>query len=105
MKGTRIYKSLLDNLYDGVYLVDRERRINYWNRGAERITGYKVVEAVGRNCHENFLRHVDAQGNQLCLVGCPLSATMADGEPRSEQVYLLHKNGHRVPVLVRAAPM
>ena len=33
------YKELLDNLSDGVYFVDGERRITYWNKGAERITG------------------------------------------------------------------
>jgi hypothetical protein len=25
------YKKLLDEFYDGVYFVDRERRITYWN--------------------------------------------------------------------------
>ena len=34
------YKGLLDNLYDGVYFVERNRGIVYWNKGAERITGY-----------------------------------------------------------------
>lgn len=27
------YKKLIDNLYDGVYFVDRDRRITYWNKG------------------------------------------------------------------------
>ncbi|HEX7541873.1 MAG TPA: PAS domain-containing protein [Anaerolineales bacterium] len=36
-------KDILDNLYDGVYFVDPERRITYWNNGAERITGYPAV--------------------------------------------------------------
>ncbi len=34
------YKQLLDNLYDGVYFVDRDRAITYWNKGTERLTGY-----------------------------------------------------------------
>ena len=28
------YKELLDHMSDGVYFVDRERRIQYWNEGA-----------------------------------------------------------------------
>ncbi len=28
------YKGLIDNLYDGVYFVDRDRKITYWNKGA-----------------------------------------------------------------------
>jgi hypothetical protein len=26
------YKCILDNLYDDVYCVDRERKITYWNK-------------------------------------------------------------------------
>ena len=29
------YKNLLDNLYDGVYFLDSDRKITYWNKGAE----------------------------------------------------------------------
>lgn len=33
-------RGILDNVYDGVYFVDAFRRITYWNKGAERITGF-----------------------------------------------------------------
>ncbi len=29
------YQALLDNIADGIYFVDRDRRITYWNKGAE----------------------------------------------------------------------
>jgi diguanylate cyclase (GGDEF)-like protein/PAS domain S-box-containing protein len=99
------YKDLVDNLYDGVYFVDRDRTITYWNHGAERITGYAAEHVVGRACRDNLLCHVTANGTQLCLSGCPLSACMADGHPREAEVFLHHADGHRVPVLVRAAPL
>lgn len=99
------YRSILDNLYDGVYFVDSERRITYWSRGAERIAGYPSGEVVGSRCAEGILVHVDERGNSLCGNGCPLVATMADGEPREAAVYLHHREGHRVPVLVRSAPL
>ena len=38
------YKELLDHMSDGVYFVDRHRRILYWNEGAFRLTGYKADE-------------------------------------------------------------
>jgi len=99
------YKTLLDNLYDGVYFVDRDRRITYWNKGAERITGYPGSEVVGRHCSDNILVHVDREGNNLCLGMCPLGGTINDGMARSSDVYLKHKDGHRVHVRVRAAPI
>jgi diguanylate cyclase (GGDEF)-like protein/PAS domain S-box-containing protein len=99
------YKDIIDNLYDGVYFVDRERVITYWNRGAERITGYTGQQVMGRSCRDNILNHVTADGKQLCQDGCPLAACMLDGREREADVFLHHADGHRVPVLVRAAPL
>jgi diguanylate cyclase (GGDEF)-like protein/PAS domain S-box-containing protein len=99
------YKDIIDNLYDGVYLVDPERVISYWNGGAERITGYSSAQVVGHRCSDNILNHVTADGVQLCKNDCPLAACMTDGKPREVDVFLHHADGHRVPVLVRAAPL
>lgn len=99
------YKNLVDNLYEGVYFVDRERTILYWNRGAERLAGYSCDEAVGKHCFDNFLMHVDEKGCALCTTGCPLKSTIEDGKSRTAEIYLRHKLGHRVPVRVRASPI
>lgn len=100
------YKMLLDNLYDGVYFVDIERRITYWNRGAERLTGYSGEEVLGRFCREDILEHVDEQRNRLCDSSlCPAAKTLRDGMPREEEAYLHHKEGYRLPVAIRVAPI
>ena len=99
------YKELIDNLYDGVYFVDRDRVITYWNKGAERITGYSADHVIGRACRDNLLNHVTANGDQLCGDGCPLAACMQDGQLHKAEVFLHHANGHRVPVVIRATPM
>lgn len=99
------YKDIIDNLYDGVYFVDRDRRITYWNKGAERITGYKSSQTIGRHCRDNILNHITANGVQLCLTNCPLAASMEDGKPREAEVFLHHHDGHRMPVIVRASPI
>lgn len=100
------YKKLLDNLYDGVYFLDSERRITYWNQGAERLTGYDVDEVVGCYCREDILEHVDEEGTKLCETSlCPATKTLRDGKAREEDVYLHHKSGHRVPVSIRVSPI
>ncbi len=91
-----------DALKDGLYVTDRDRKIVYWNKAAERITGFLATEVVGRRCADNVLAHVDAEGVVLCLAGCPLTATMDDRARREMTVFLHHKQGHRVPVSVRA---
>ena len=105
LEDNNFYKDLIDNLFDGVYFVDRERLITYWNKGAERITGYESNQVIGRSCRDNMLNHVTADGEQLCTSQCPLAACMEDGITREADVFLHHADGHRVPVLVRAAPM
>ena len=99
------YKSILDNLSDGVYFVDRERRISYWNKGAERITGHRSGEVVGSFCGDNILNYVDGQGVELCRELCPLARAMLEGTNQEAEVYLKHKDGHRVLVSVRGAPL
>jgi diguanylate cyclase (GGDEF)-like protein/PAS domain S-box-containing protein len=99
------YKGLLDNMYDGVYFVNRDRQIFYWNKGAERITGYAEEDVVGSRCWDNILMHVDKDGNSLCTAGCPLEKVMSSGEEVEADVFLSHKDGHRVPVSVRGAPI
>jgi diguanylate cyclase (GGDEF)-like protein/PAS domain S-box-containing protein len=96
----KFYKGLLDQVSDGVYFVTLDRRITYWNGGAERITGYSSDEVVGRSCADGILCHVNDAGLQLCGKGCPLQAVMMDGKPREAHVYLHHKDGQRVPVMV-----
>jgi diguanylate cyclase (GGDEF)-like protein/PAS domain S-box-containing protein len=99
------YKDIIDNLYDGVYFVDRDRVITYWNKGAERITGYTAGQTIGRSCRENLLNHVTANGVQLCTHNCPLAAVMEDGKEREAEVFLHHSDGHRLPVVIRASAL
>jgi len=99
------YKKIIDNLYDGVYFVDRDRVITYWNKGAERISGYTSQQMIGRSCRDNLLNYVNLKGEQLCITHCPLAACMQDGKTREIDVFLHHADGHRVPVLVRAEPL
>lgn len=100
-----LYKSILDDITDGVYFVDSHRMITYWNKGAENITGYKAAEVIGSHCYNNILKHVDTNGTLLCLEECPLAKTIRDGTPRKAKAYLHHREGHRVPVLIKTAPI
>jgi diguanylate cyclase (GGDEF)-like protein/PAS domain S-box-containing protein len=95
------FKELMDNLYDGVYLVDANRIITFWNKAAEKITGYSSEEVIGKGCFDNILVHVDENGHALCHNGCPLKASIADGVGREINAFLRHRDGYRLPVLVK----
>ena len=96
---------VLENLHDGLYFTDTHRIITFWNHAAERITGYTAAEVLGRSCAANILVHVDTDGRSLCRGLCPLAMTMADCVGREAEVFLRHRDGHRVPVLVRTGPL
>jgi PAS domain S-box-containing protein len=96
---------VLDSLFDGVYIVDRERRILFWNQGAERLTGHAAADVMDRRCSEDVLNHIDAEGRLLCKGRCPLVRCIASGEELREKVYPLHKDGRRFPVETHVAPL
>ncbi|MEE8359339.1 MAG: diguanylate cyclase, partial [Candidatus Omnitrophota bacterium] len=97
--------AILDNLYDGVYLIDKDRKIAYWNKSAEDLTGYKASEVIGKICSDGVLMHLNKEGKKLCLTElCPASRVMAKGDLCEEELYLHHKDGHRVYVSTRMTP-
>lgn len=88
-----------------MYFVDRDRRITYWNASAERLSGFSSGEVIGKRCMDNVLMHTDERGRILCTADCPLARTISDGQPREAEVFLRHREGHRVPVRIRTSPI
>ncbi len=86
--------SLLDTIQEGVFVIDRNSRITFFNRAAERITGTSRKHALGRFCHE-VLRAT------CCSTECPLRKTMDTGELFSERpVTLISADGTRKEVSI-----
>ena len=73
MASTSLMDVVLDSVADGVFTVDPDLHITYWNRAAEEITGYPAGEALGRQCHEVFRA-------SLCLEECPMRQAVATGK-------------------------
>ena len=99
---------LLDALPEGAYITDRDRRILYWNKAAERITGWASAEVIGRSCFENILCHIDKDGHPLCgKEYCPLHRSIVTEQPGELPllIYAQTKSGRRVPVEVTVAPL
>lgn len=105
MVPENLYLEIINNICDGVYVTDLERRIIFWNKAAEEITGYKKEDIIGQSCQNNLLNHIDRDGRPLCLLGCPLYATIIDGHQRKDEVFLRHKKGYRMPILVNIFPI
>ncbi len=91
------YQKILDSITDGVYAVDSNWRIIYFNRAAEKITGIPKMEALGRSCLEVFRSNV-------CESSCLLRETMETGKPiLNRPIYIIRADKKRIPVSVTTA--
>ena len=102
------HQTILDCIDQGVYVCDRQRRILYWNKTAEAITGWRSEDVLGRSCRDGILSHIDKNGRRLCGDEyCPLHRAMVTGSSTSMPVivYAMGKNGQRIPMQVSAAPI
>jgi len=104
-KEEEFYKNILFNIQDGVYFVDNKRRITFWNKGAETITGFKSDEIIDKHCYDTILIHVDETNKRFCENGCPLAGTIKDGQNRTVNAFFHHKSGHRVPTQLKTSPI
>src|SRR5438445_5229057 len=90
-----IFRTILESLQTGVYVVGRHGRILFWNQGAEKITGYLRHEALGRRCRENVVAHCNDHSCVHCGVICSMAATLHEVKYSVGEVYFLHKKCHR----------
>lgn len=99
---------ILDSLNDGLYVCDTDRRILYWSKSAERITGWTSRVVVGRKCSDNILVHIDKDGRQLCGEEfCPLHRCMRTDKKSSSPLIVFGQtsSGSRLPMAVSVAPI
>ncbi|NPA39261.1 MAG: diguanylate cyclase [Thermodesulfobacteria bacterium] len=101
----KVVLDILENIGYGAYILTPERKIIYWNKAAEKITGFSKEEVLGKSCKDNILKHIDETGKNLCLEGCPVIEVVETGLPVKAKVYLHHKLGCRIPVECYFSPV
>jgi PAS domain S-box-containing protein len=88
---------ILDSIADGVFTVNSDLKVTSFNRSAEKITGIKEEEAIGRYCWEVFRA-------SICEKRCSLKHTMTTGRPvLNQSIYIVNLKGDRVPVSISTA--
>lgn len=90
-------QDILDSLAEGIYTVNKDFRINSFNRAAEKITGYKRDEVLGKFC-KNVL------SSDRCVKDCPIARVLENGENLQDvENTLITRNGKEVPIKMNAA--
>lgn len=99
------YEGVLDQLKDGVCVVNADQRITFWNNGAERITGHSRTEAIGQHYSAGFLAHCDKLGTPLFTSTVPIEVCLGQGDSREFELYLKRRDGSLAPVFTRVSPI
>ena len=107
LNGTKpdFLETLFNSLDNGVYFLDRDKRIIFWNKGAELISGYRAADVMDKHCSDKLLVHVDDKGVVQCKDFCPADRTFKSETVFPGTAYILHKEGYRLPVNVSAFPV
>ena len=100
-----IYRTVLETLQTGVYLVDKDLRILFWNDGAEKITGYLTQDVVGAFCRDQLIASDERSRSVLTDAAAGLTEVLREGKPSVMDVSLRHKAGYRIFVRLRAVPI
>ncbi len=64
---------------DGVFAVDDEQHIIFWNQGAEAILGYAPEEVMGKRCFL-LIQGLDESGQLSCIQDCPILCGARQGK-------------------------
>ena len=104
LDNQKLFRHLVEDLPVGIYIVDRERRIRFWNRGAEHLTGHIGHDVVG-HALETVVQACDRRGNALSGERCPVTMTLQQRQPQQCTAFYLHKNGHRTAMRIRTRPI
>ena len=89
-------KIILDSIADGIFTTDCDQNITYFNRAAEKITGVKQKDALGKKCFE--VLHAD---DSQCHEKCCLRESIETGRAKiSRKINIIRRDGIQIPVTI-----
>jgi len=92
-----IRDEILDSIGEGLLTVDKNFKINFFNRAAEEITGFKREEVLNQFCKYIFKC-------ELCETKCPIGLILESGNPLYDfRSNIEIKDGSRKPIKLNAA--
>lgn len=97
-------QAVLGGIVEGVYAVDRGRRIRFLNAQAEHLLKISARDAVGRFCGDVLKPKRDAEGRRPCDVSCPILAARHAGTAQAVEQIEPYPGSCRRVVIASSAP-
>jgi PAS domain S-box-containing protein len=96
--GREILQAVVDRIEAGVYALDLNHKVVYWNYGAQKLTGYLRQEVLGRPCDSFVVEQQEEHNPVVCTHQCPIESGTGENKQREVVTYLRHRGGHVIPV-------
>ncbi len=88
---------ILESIGEGVFTVDKNFKINFFNKAAEKITGRKREEVLGKFCKHIFC-------SELCFTECPIAIALKSNKTIYDfETSILTENGKQKPIKMNSA--
>ncbi|KUG28806.1 formate hydrogenlyase transcriptional activator [hydrocarbon metagenome] len=92
-------QAIMESLADGVFTVDRDWTVTFFNRAAGEIIGIAPEAAVGRKCWDVF-------HSSICDGACALKQCIATGDSLSNtSIFIVRPDGEKIPISISASPL
>ena len=105
MININFFIRMAEELDISVRFMDKDKKIIYVNRSAEKLTGYTMDDVKNKN-YEDFLeRHTDKVGNKLCDTNCHLDLSLKKKKEYNDRHYFKNKVGDTFPVDIKVIPV
>ena len=92
--GHQNFETILNSIADGVFTIDLDFNITYFNSAAQKITGVSGDQALGKKCFDVFRANI-------CQTTCALGETMQTGKQSINlPINILNSEGDRIPASV-----
>lgn len=103
--GKDMFMDLLNHTYEAVCIIDKDLNILFWNKSSEELTGKEAETVINHKCKKNLLIQKPDEKLETCAEMCPIIQSFKDRMIRNYRVYILHKDGFRVPATMRVLPI
>lgn len=95
---------MLGSISDAVCYVNSNRQIEYWNEGAENLTGYKFEEVRGKDFSE-VIHYEDISGTRLSAYGYPVTLCLQTSGSVVSNLFLICRDNHKIYIEENASPV
>ncbi len=100
-------QAILEGIEDGVYAIDKDKKIILFNKATEVITGIKKEKALGQDSCQLICLKKKKKMTDKCISKCPVDQVLKTGKSLNfpRDFYITSKKGKKIPISYNISPI